>query len=273
MKTCLIVPIPELVNLVEERQDHHLVLPSLCRNEDYMKFYQRRAELGDYIILDNGAYVTDGGEAWSMGALLKLAKNVGASEVVLPDKIHDATETVSLTEHACRWLVSPEGRRAYLAADAPNLMVVPQGDDPFMWGLCLHRLYYVASLAVENLRGPSDPVALGVSKVYGGEGVRQRLQALSTASKIVGTPPIHLLGWAGSFRDLYSNAELYGDMLRSVDSARPVNYARAGREVWDDESDQHTSRVEDYFYEPLSDPQRDIARSNVESFRRAARDL
>ena len=76
-----------------------MALPHLLRSQKYLDFFQKRSD-DEFIILDNGA-----AEGLEYGAkhLLTLADQVGATEVVIPDTIKDANDTLAKAQYFARY--------------------------------------------------------------------------------------------------------------------------------------------------------------------------
>lgn len=91
MNVALIYP-PAFLKRWGQRTQYHLILPHLCHQKRYQDFYLARSKESDYVILDNGAAedVTFGPKH-----LLTLADLVEADEIVVPDTLFDAEETIA----------------------------------------------------------------------------------------------------------------------------------------------------------------------------------
>ena len=72
----------------------------MFRGTKYLSFYQTRSEDGDFIILDNGA-----AEGFAYGAkhLFTLAEEVNATEIVIPDTLGDANDTLAQAQSFARY--------------------------------------------------------------------------------------------------------------------------------------------------------------------------
>lgn len=98
------IPTPELPKFgiisptnylqLSKQSNFHLVLAHLLDSDKkYLKFYRSRADDGDYIIMDNGAFEL--GESYDPSKLIQLGKEVGANRIVLPDyPFQDANKTI-----------------------------------------------------------------------------------------------------------------------------------------------------------------------------------
>ncbi len=76
------------------------MLPHLFRGTKYLGFYQTRSKEGDFIILDNGAAE---GFVYGHKHLFTLAEDVGATEIVIPDTLGDANETLAQAQYFARF--------------------------------------------------------------------------------------------------------------------------------------------------------------------------
>jgi hypothetical protein len=95
----LICP-PHLLEKYGTTTKYHLSLPHLFRNQKYLNFYQTRSDKGDFIILDNGAAE---GALYGHKHLFTMAEQIGASEVVIPDTLGDANETLAQAQYFARF--------------------------------------------------------------------------------------------------------------------------------------------------------------------------
>lgn len=88
MKRIAIVPTEYLE--FTKNQKMHMVLAQKCKDPTYMLFFKRMKEEGKYLILDNGAAE---GKMMSAEDIIKIAKELKADEVVLPDAFNDYNGT------------------------------------------------------------------------------------------------------------------------------------------------------------------------------------
>ncbi len=97
MNVALICP-PHLLEKYGAMTNYHLVLPHLFRNQKYLDFYRTRRD--DFVILDNGA-----AEGYEFGAkhLLTLAAEAEVDEVVIPDTMGDANDTLAKAQYFARY--------------------------------------------------------------------------------------------------------------------------------------------------------------------------
>lgn len=130
-KMAHIVPRDSLY-MTSENQ-YHMCLAQMCRDEIYKSFFRKRASEGKFVLLDNGAAE---GEEGDMAHLFDLAAEIGASEVILPDKLMDMETTLEMTERAFSIL------RIHNAEEkAPfRIMIVPQGMNFNQWKECAAKM-------------------------------------------------------------------------------------------------------------------------------------
>lgn len=246
MKTILIPSIPNLE--MAKGRDYHLLLSHLCEDVEYLKFYVKEKSAGSYLILDNSAHEFQAGEGPQR--LLEVAVRLQADEVVVPDYLEDADQTVAKAIDAFRWFAG-KGREAFEQLD-PRLMIVPQGDSFYSWRRCLHHLtevfYRAQSSAPELFR--RSPV-IGVSKdyeVFDG-GLPRLLEKVILPHATSMGSPIHMLGWGRRLWDLKIVARDFGPFIRTVDSAKPFVYAMANVKLdpHEVETPTYPKRPSDYF--------------------------
>lgn len=270
MKSILIPPIPNLD--ISQGRPFHLLLSHLAENPDYAEFYKAERRAGSYLILDNGAHEFQSGEGPSR--LLDLAEDLKVQELVVPDYLFDADQTVEKAKKALEWF-STVGRERFALLD-PRLMIVPQGNSFYSWKRCLHHLTEV--FYEFQARDPSTfwrtPV-IGVSKDYEEfpGGLPRLLDKVIIPHAISMNSPIHMLGWGRKLWDLKIVAKEFGSFIRTVDSAKPFVYAMSDIRL-ESESDQvppYPLRPKDYFSRGLrSIGEVTLACQNVDIFDRVA---
>jgi len=107
---------------------YHLCLShEVLTNVGYAEFYQRRRREGDFVILDNSAHEQLEGQ--SLDQLVRAAKYVGPSEIVLPDRLFFGDDTIERSTEAFERL-----REEF---PTTRLMGVPQGRTVKEWLVCL----------------------------------------------------------------------------------------------------------------------------------------
>lgn len=204
MKIATIVPTAYL-DLVQN-DDCHLCLAQLIgKDKEYTTFYERAANAGKFVILDNGAAE---GYMPKIEALCEKALALKASELVLPDKFFDTKKTLEATHDAIDFLVG----ESY----GGRLMAVPQGRTLKEWFKC----------AVEMLRWPVDTIGIPKNLVSI-DGPFARVKAVSGLRDFADVSrqfDIHLLGCWEDPREVglvFKNTE----DVRSVDSRMAYLYA------------------------------------------------
>lgn len=191
--------------------DFHLALAQV-NNRFYDETYTRAADRQDFIVVDNGA-----AEGKPVGDFLlySQAKKWGANEVVLPDVMFEAIETVRRAE---RFKANIDDS-AYVF-DAFNYMAVAQGNTINTVKACidgLSELPYVSTIGI-----PRHLITT----------LRQRFIRLVLAEWIDKEFPkrfqIHFLGTNPSVPSEVARAARETPFVRSVDTSMPFNYAIAG---------------------------------------------
>lgn len=256
MKVALIPPIPDLERF-QSASRVHLALAHLAEEPDYCRFYAIRRTLGDYVILDNGACENEG--PLDMQQLISIANRCRANELVLPDVQFSKDDTLWHLGKALGWL-KVQGESSWRYAGSPRFMFVPQGENPEDWYDC----YYVGRKILDRFR--VDRPIIAVAKQY--EQFEGGRLALVQRLREVGEPEVHLLGWAPPWESLLSIAR-FEPWVRSVDSAKPFNYAHHGVELRIHKVVERIPRPADYFHVPTRNL--GLAHHNIEQFKLAAK--
>lgn len=192
------------VSLLEKYStDFHLVLTQYyLKSKPYRDFYLKRREVGDFIILDNGAAelrtAVDGLD------MVGIAEELRPDIVVAPDVIYNKKETVSKTEAFLR-------EYGFSLRDlGVKVMAVPQGADRGAWYDCYLRF---------NADSRID--WLGISMFYTPT-FNERLEALRLIAPTV-QKPCHLLGVWDNPYDLLEERKF--DFVHSIDTAKSIEFA------------------------------------------------
>lgn len=270
MDVALIPPVPEL-RLTESTRTH-LVLSHLFDQEEYLKYYRGCSEVGDFIILDNGAHENGVGE--SNASLLDKARLINADEIVLPDVLFNGQSTVELTKQMLKWIAGP-GWNDYLMAGKPNFMIVPQGSNRTEWSKCLAQLMREWDLWTDRCPETLGQPCIGVSKDYEiwNHGLVQLIQRYIVPFYEERFIDVHCLGWPNKLWSLSDIVKEY-PWVRSTDSAKPHVYAyyeiqlEPGGPIPD-----YPRRPPNYFNRPFTTLQRSIAKKNIEVFKAAATNM
>ena len=226
MKTALICP-PHLLEKYASQTKYHLALPHLFRLEKYQEFYQTKSDDGDFVILDNGA-----AEGFAYGAkhILTLADLINADEVVVPDAMGDANETLALAQYFARY-----------AKPDHQYMFVIQGTTMEEVLFCLRALdngnsfMYVTTLGIPRHLYYIEPTA------------RAQITEWLIRENFHLRYDIHFLGanpWMDEptvLNDLTTGLEGF----RGMDTSLPIYMGLEGRRI--DVADQYMQRPEDFF--------------------------
>jgi len=228
-----------------------LVLAShALENPAVAEYYEKRPD-DEWVVLDNSAHEKKFGESWEV--LLEAASLVNPDEIVLPDVLFDAEQTVRRTVEAYN----------HLRVLEKPFMAVPQGITPDQWWECFRRVDEAVQVDT-----------IGISKdfeVWDG-GLPKLLETLL----LTWDRGVHLLGWGRDLGQLRTCAQIAEDYpgIRSVDSAKPLVYAHQGIKLDPELTTLTTSpiypgRPDNYFQlEELN--HHDLALHNIEVFRRTA---
>ena len=265
MKTALIPPIPELDSLPST--GIHLLLSHLCSEPAYLEHYLCRRNEGDYLILDNSAH--ENGIGHEIKTLFNQARQLGAQEVVLPDVLFDSYATVEKTGSALDWLSTREGEYAYGFAGDPNVMIVPQGGDRADWARCLKK---IIDLWKKHELSTWDQLVIGISKDYDyfHGGLTRLIKDYVAPLKLELNFEVHILGWPNNLWSLAQVKDKF-PWVRSTDTAKAHVYARNGILLEPGgEIPAYPRRRKNYFFEPFTPAQLELARRNVEVFKAAA---
>src|SRR6266487_1970162 len=91
----LIAPVSQLHHIVD--RPYQMMLPSFTYHKQYQRYYKYfGSNESTWLILDNGAFE---GETLNDEALLKLACDYRASEVIAPDVMGDSKKSLKLLAH------------------------------------------------------------------------------------------------------------------------------------------------------------------------------
>lgn len=214
MKFAAIIPPSGLRILERVGLGYHLCLAQeLLRSKEYREYYKILGRLGHFIIVDNGAAERD---TPPFEDVVRVAKYVSASEIVMPDVVLDKEATLAaLLQGKVLDLVPPRMR-----------FIVPQGRTPEEWQSCL-----------ETIDGHLSHrfATIGLSK-YHHEPFGGRAQLLKRINRwLRDAVHVHVLGIATA-NPLQEITELAAAdaSIRAVDTAAPVAYAQRSRKILDD---------------------------------------
>lgn len=266
MHTCIIAPTPDLVRFVGYDQRYHLALAHI-HFDSYLKFYFRRSQRGDFVILDNGA--KELGRGLDMDTLLNRAGLIEASELVLPDVRFSSEKTLESTEAALRRLERYSYEDTLLGSVSRRLryMIVPQGGSPSAWRICLERL--LESCDRHGLA--RERVTVGVGYHY------DHLFDDGYADLFLSVPldlHIHALGLPRRLESVHDVLDTRRE-VRSIDSSRPVVYGGYKLPMWSPltgEQTRYPGRWDDYFNTPVGLGRDQQVLDNIAKFRWLAQD-
>lgn len=209
-----IVPTKYLDCLKEEPYLMCLAQEAL-KDPTYKQFYKKQSKKGAYVILDNGAYE---GQQVSVIELVRLSKDIGASEMILIDKVRNATATRIETFSSLQFI-----RKKYSAMDSTiNLMAVPHGSELRQWFRCAEDL---AELDIQ---------CIGISKILLSQfedNIRDFV--ISELSSYDTNKKVHLLGAGDDPWEAARIAHEHPDLIRGTDSSIPYVYAAADKLITD----------------------------------------
>jgi hypothetical protein len=206
------------------------------------------------------------------GRLLLQALDLGAQELVVPDKLEDSEMTLALARNA---LLSWYGSDGRLRGKDIRLMYVPQGRRPEDWHQCLIWLCNLHASVVSHWGAPKD-FTIGISKDYavwegGLLGLLQRAEKIITRDDV----EVHLLGSGHDYWAAADIGEVYD--IRSVDTAKPFVWAMNGmrmtpvsQQISIRVPEEMPKRPENYFYTEFGDLK--LAKYNVSVMREMIED-
>lgn len=126
-KVAEIVPVDQLEDVANNHYHMclaHLVIQDNPMAKKYTEFYRRMSNEGKYVLMDNGAAE---GAQLSFNDLIETYKEIGPAEIVIPDTLNDANDTLA---KMFDWLK---------LIDVPcKQMAVPQGKDFEEWKACAY---------------------------------------------------------------------------------------------------------------------------------------
>jgi hypothetical protein len=216
---------------------YHLVLAHLLQDPEYRAFYQT-AE--GYKILDNGAAE---GSLVSNRELIKLAKEIGANEIIVPDVMGNFTETVSLM-HDFAGYAEEHPEFSYTA--------VLQGVNTRELILAYETtrdVGYVSNIALPRYMQHIDPH----ERILWAKVIRERF---------VSNIDIHCLGATSWTREVLKLAE--DGCARGIDTSMPIVLGLAGIRL--SESRDYVPRAMDYFHIEATEEQKEIIHDNVNTY-------
>ena len=204
MKIATIVPC-QFFDLIKD-DDYLMCLAHLMHDMDYAYFFSARAYEGKHIIMDNG--VVETGVSMSMNQIWEIAADNEISEIILPDIMHNANETLKAGEKAFKYFSAGQWHG--------SLMAVPQGETDDEWIDCVHAMleWPVRTIGISRFVLDHCSSRLGLLK---------KVEELIYSSK-----EIHLLGCPEDPLAVHQMNLYFHDRIRGVDSATPSFYTAGG---------------------------------------------
>lgn len=206
------------VSVFASRIHYHMALgQELVRDNQYSELYRRLARLGNFIIVDNGAAEPEE-ERVPFEEIVRVALAINADEIVLPDVVRDAGETIKALE-ANRDLIEkiPARKRVF----------IPQGQNINQWFECFDYVTNIMRL---------DYATIGIPK-HLERWPNGRIQALD-AVKDWHRYHIHFFGIYNNPKEEILQAARYPKRVRSIDSGAPFAYAQNNQVI--DEVPRHS---------------------------------
>ena len=259
MKAALIPPIGLLDQFCRGRE-YHLALTHLLQYGRYFKYYLEASKTS-YVILDNSAHEFQEGQ--EIKNLLKNAFDIGASEVIFPDKLFDSEKTVENAVASVDYILEHDFERL------PRFGMVPQGlsiPDLLDCANGLAKNYNRARLKDSSKFGVP---MLGVSKDYekfDGGLLRVLERVIFPVANDMGAE-IHLFGWGRQMWAYKEIADKYGSLIRSIDSAKPFIFGR--HQIILDPTipePKYPRRSAGYFFETFSPMEIMVSEMNIRVF-------
>lgn len=219
-----------------------MVLPHLFRNKKYLSFYQTRSKAGDFIILDNGAAE---GYVYGHKHLFTLAENVGATEIIIPDTLGDADETLAQAQYFARF-----ARPDY------QYMFVLQGKTADEVMFCLRALdngnmfMYVTTIGIPRHLS-------SINKYF-----RQTLTDFMIKEHFNDKFEIHFLGANQWIAEVFTLSDMVKDLdgFRGIDTSLPIYLGLEGLDL----DTMYIERPTNFF--TRSDDNTKMIEANIETY-------
>jgi len=215
VKLAIIAP-PQYHELVRATRCYmHMALAQeLLRDPIYRKFYHEEAHLGAFIIVDNGAAESD---CPRFNEVVDAANAISADEIILPDVIENCDETIARTTDFLACSQVEACRRA----------IVPQGRNIDEWLRCYEEID-------RRLHGAYATVCIA-------KHMEHKCGRAPLIRALNGKHHIHYLGFDGApateiaaarATDRIRYAGVYGQEVRSIDTAAPIAYAQENKAIF-----------------------------------------
>lgn len=210
-KVATIVPVQHLSAIRHHKR--FMALVHLLKDDEYRTFYKHRVDENKWVILDNST--VELGEPYPLEPYIAEAVRLGASEILLPDWLHDRRLTLNAAYLGLK-AVEAAGYRG-------QVMGVPQGKNVAEWVLCLRDMLNMGITSIGISRRYLDK--FGESRLFACYTVLANALDLNVLDISV-----HLLG-AGAPVEIEVAPCLKLYWVVGVDSAMPSYFAKAGMPI------------------------------------------
>lgn len=209
MKVAIIPPTKYLEKFAHHNKNrYHLALAHrVLSDQKYAAFYRKCSENREYVILDNGA--CELGQSIEFSKLLRAIKLVGASQIVLPDTLHDTDTTLEQTSAFLDKLLQSN-------ADIRTMAVV-QGKTKDDWMRCFLAYCsnpYISTIGISSTEAMFSSLDFDFSRV-------RTIDLLDKRNLIPKNKYIHLLGLPGSGHLELGKLKKY-PFIEGADTSAPV---------------------------------------------------
>jgi hypothetical protein len=233
---------------------HYLAAQHVLRDVAYRRFYLEQAEKGARLIVDNGVFEL--GQSLPAEDLVRAARLVKASEVILPDVIHDGRETILSTERAARLM--------HRGLSNVGLCAVVQGSGDRDWLEChehLASVSYLCSIALPSPKRTGSLAGIAFNRL-------QATKWLDLYGMVASHLLYRLLG-LGDSGHLELQQQRRHPWIRSVDSSAPFVLGALGLSIRPGEPYRKPSFGLERF-PSISRTHYPLIRGNIEALRAAA---
>lgn len=237
-----VAPIPPTAHIREfdKYQYQFCLVQEAQKNPEYAEAYRFYGQSPDhYLIMDNGAFEL--GSSLAQEAVEWGIVNIMPNEVVLPDRMFMADETIRMSKEALKVLRPVVGVK---------FQGVVHGLNHKEWLDCAYALF---DMGVDVLAIPKDYDAW--------PGGREVLLAMVEKIGL----PVHFIGANRLFELTYIRNK---ELVRSIDSVKPCTFALENL-AWAT-SNQKVGRSLDYFERVMNANQLSLANRNLEDWSRIA---
>jgi len=252
-----LIPPNKYLKKYKNDSDIYMCLAPFLDDEDYKKFFKKRAAKGNFIIMDNGAAE---GKILSDDEIVKRAIEIGVSEVIAPDYLNDSQKTIYATN---RFL---DKYYQILATNKIQIMGVVQGNSieaalESFKNLKIDTRIDTIGLPFAGLDFfPEFDILNAINKTQ-----RNALSRLFFRRMLGDTKPIHLLG-------LYNPLELgYQQAVRSCDTSLPFKAALVEEYISDFGIIEKPEYSLNYFTSEFDDEMNGIIDVNIRKLKEHAR--